>query len=182
MVNKKTKLSNKLKRRAHGFYSRARIIYSVLENWNSILSDMHSSGKVEVANEYEDSLDYFLIRKYCNDQCPAFSFLGINIDRESKGRRLKKGKFEEALLAAIDNLARELKVLGEDSSYIEERETYLTILKKMQEEHFATPYNNTLLSLRVSYQSRQITSDQLQDYLCEMEKRNPSKRFGGGKK
>lgn len=100
-------------------------------------------------------------------------------------RQLTKRSFERNIQSAVVNLKKYLSdIKGSDNcldkSDYENNKPLLDDWETQLVEHFVkTSY---CYPLKAPYQARDITSNQLQSYLGEMEKKNPSERFGGGVK
>lgn len=98
-------------------------------------------------------------------------------------RQLDKRTFERNLQSAIKNLtAAQIYRKTKDDWYhnydFERDQPMLDDWEIQLKEHLTTSYS---YPLKAPYQARQITSSQLQLYLGEMEKKNPSESLRGGK-
>jgi hypothetical protein len=95
------------------------------------------------------------------------SELGI----EMRLRRIKRESYAPLLKKAIERAKTETTLLT-PKNFLEDLEYQLA-------EHLATPCTGTSIPPRIPYQASEITSEQLQEHLEEMEERNPSEGLNG---
>ncbi len=112
----------------------------------------------------------------------AFDKIGFISDSLHK-RTVKRATFEECLEYAVPYYEECIARFAEAKwdLLLDKYKMGFQMLQEVIQEHKTTPYSDQPLPSRTSYLARAITSNQLKSYLAEMEKKNPSERFGGGK-
>ena len=123
------------------------------------------------------------------DQClawysPLQKYLGSNNQYEAFNqtfeRTLTRKAFDNSMPQAVAELEKRFAQLPKNCTQWgrEHSKEELEHAKSWLAEHLATPYSDQPLPTRIPYQSSEITSKKLQKHLEQMEKANPSLRYG----
>lgn len=100
-------------------------------------------------------------------------------------RQLDKKTFEKNLQSALTNLRKYIDHIKDSTNWLDmhhyQRDKPMLDYWGIQlAEHLATPYSDQPLTTKTPYQAREITSEELQKHLEQMEKLNPSLRYVEG--
>jgi hypothetical protein len=112
-----------------------------------------------------------------------------DFDRDYHARKLNRDTFGKYLQIAVNNRKKEKTRLEKiespdwlDKHHYDGDVKTSEFLETQLAEHLATPYSDQPFPPKIPYQAREITSEQLQQHLGEMEKRDPSLRYIRGQK
>jgi len=184
-------IQKQIKRLFKKITHRAKVMQTVIDNYQSI----YYTCKGNPISDAELRIDN-LPSIYDNPafaQCLIFTgnlgkILGFRDYREAFtsliNRKVARDSFDNSIKEAVISLEKEFEEsLTKYNEFSKRRvKKELKSAKYWLAEHLATPYENTSSLSRVPYYAGDITSNQLRNYLGEMEKINPSERFCGGVK